>query len=192
MKRYPIVLLGMIFLGASFAFGATEDKPVPPSGEGWDVITGNYCTMYVRTDADLKVVEKKLKRRGFDITGNLTGSYSDDPKEKVSYRVDLIFRRVEEILNMYPRKINVTVVIYGSPSEMEDEYARIFGVRETKLISFYIYKTNTIYTNETDISDSVLAHEMGHTIADHYFVVRPPEKVREILSMYVDSHLEDD
>ena len=91
---------------------------------------------------------------------------------------------------MRPRKMRVKVKIFKDRAELNDEYYRIFGERGN-LISFYAYKFNTIYTTEDDISDSVMAHEIGHAIVDHYFVVRPPEKIKEILSQYVDMHLED-
>jgi Zn-dependent peptidase ImmA (M78 family) len=37
----------------------------------------------------------------------------------------------------------------------------------------------------------VIAHELGHAVCDHYFLVIPPEKVREMLASYVDAHLEE-
>jgi predicted Zn-dependent protease len=47
----------------------------------------------------------------------------------------------------------------------------------------------TIYTSEQDISDSVIAHEIGHAVVDHFFTVKPPEKIGEMLAQYVDVHL---
>ena len=36
---------------------------------------------------------------------------------------------------------------------------------------------------------STLAHEMGHAVIDHYFVIRPPSKVAEMLCEYVDKEI---
>jgi len=104
--------------------------------------------------------------------------------------MDLLFERAKEILDMHPRIKKIKVRIFKNRKELNKEYRRIFKENKS-LISFYIYKYNTIYTTESDISDSVIAHEMGHAIVDHYFAVRPPEKVRELLAQYVDLHLED-
>jgi hypothetical protein len=35
----------------------------------------------------------------------------------------------------------------------------------------------------------MLAHEMAHSIIDHYLRVRPPHATAEILARYVDGHL---
>ena len=71
-----------------------------------------------------------------------------------------------------------------------DAYQKIFGRRED-LYSFYVYENNTIYTTQPRLNQNVLAHEMGHAIVNHYFIVRPPETVRELISQYIDIHLED-
>jgi len=190
MSKIKIFFVILALLGALPAFG--EDKgALPADGKAeWDVTEGSYCTIYTRPGADLAMIERKLKRRGFYLEGHMSKSYATDPKEKLAFRMDLIFRRVEEILNMYPRKINVAVYVYASPSEMKNAYFEIFRVRED-VKSFYIHKNGAIYTDETDVSDSVLSHEMAHAISDHYFMVRPPDKVREILATYVDMHLDD-
>ena len=35
----------------------------------------------------------------------------------------------------------------------------------------------------------MLAHEMAHSIIDHYLTVRPPKRSAEILARFVDKHL---
>jgi hypothetical protein len=86
--------------------------------------------------------------------------------------------------------LRIKIKIFRTRKELNDEYSKIFAATED-IKSFYIYKYNTIYVSEEDISDSVIAHEMGHAIIDHYFSVIPPEKVRELLASYVDLHLAD-
>jgi Zn-dependent peptidase ImmA (M78 family) len=92
---------------------------------------------------------------------------------------------------MYPLTMKgLKIKIFRDREELNNEYYKIF-MQRADLKSFYIHKYRTIYTCETDISDSVIAHELGHAVCDHYFLVIPPEKVREMLASYVDAHLEE-
>jgi hypothetical protein len=98
--------------------------------------------------------------------------------------------RVKELLDMQPIMPKLKLRIFKNRGELNDEYFRIFNTRGN-CPSFYVYKYNTIYTSEADISDSILAHEMAHAVIDHYFTVIPPRGVAEVLASYVDIHLEE-
>lgn len=166
-----------------------ENGKTTPQSE-WKSLKSFYFTVYYRPGADLKKIERKLRKRApyFSVDSESRPLKTDE--DKIAYRMDLLFRRTKEILGMRPRVKNLEIRIFENRKELNDEYRRIFG-KKTNLISFYIYKYDTIYTSESDISDSVMAHEMGHVIVDHYFTARPPEKIREILSQYVDAHLDE-
>ena len=167
----------------------TEDIDHSISNE-WSSVKSDYFVIYYKADVDLKAIERKLRKRKFYVDAGIKPGYLSGSAEKVAYRMDVLFRRAREILGMYPRNMNTVIKIFRNRRELNEEYYRIFR-RKRSLKSFYIYRFDTIYTTADDISDSVMAHEMGHAIVDHYFVVRPPEKVREILAMYVDLHLDD-
>jgi len=117
-------------------------------------------------------------------------SRPETPPEKIAYRMDILMKKVEEILGMKPRKMRVKVRIFKNRKELNEEYYNMFKNNETPR-SFYIYKYNTIYTTERDISDSVMSHEMAHAVLDNYFVMRAPEEIAEILTRHVDLHLDD-
>ena len=55
--------------------------------------------------------------------------------------------------------------------------------------AWYVYELNTIYLNVDDVHEGMLAHEIAHSIIDHYLLVRPPKATAEILARYVDKHL---
>ncbi|MFC1867599.1 hypothetical protein ACFL0H_05635 [Thermodesulfobacteriota bacterium] len=46
-----------------------------------------------------------------------------------------------------------------------------------------------MYITIEDLHEGMLAHEIAHSIIDHYLTVRPPSESAEILARYVDSHL---
>lgn len=158
--------------------------------EDWKTLKSDYFTVYYRPGADLKKISGRLSGRSFFIGGKRDPDSIGTPAEKVARRLDILLRRAEDILGMYPRNLNIKIKIFKTQDELDDEHDKIFGKKE-RYKSFYVYKHDTIYTTERNMSDSIISHEMGHAIVDHYFVVRPPEKVREILASYVDVHLED-
>ena len=71
---------------------------------------------------------------------------------------------------------------------LHEAYYTITG-RDCCIRAWYIYESNTIYINADDVHEGILAHEMAHSIIDHYFSVRPPRATAEILARYVDKHL---
>ena len=177
-------------LFGEYVESARSDREIPPETEEWRAIEGAYFTVYYKPDTDLRPIERKLRRSGF-----FFGSSSDtlsSAEEKISSRIDRLFRKTEEALDMYPSGIHLTVRIFRSQSELNDEYYRIFKDLAEDSPAFYIHKYKTIYTTAEGISDSVIVHEMSHAIVDHYFGVLPPEKIREIISSYVETHLEEE
>ena len=91
---------------------------------------------------------------------------------------------------MYPSKIHVAINIYKTREGLDAVYEKFFN-EPNKAKSFYLYKTNTIYTTEEAIAENILAHEMAHCIIDHYFVILPPKKIQEMLAVFADVHLKD-
>ena len=156
----------------------------------WDTVKSDYFKVYYRPDANLKSLNRKLKRRTFYLSNPSTRKTVVTQEEKMAARLDVLFRKVKEILGMRPRVKPIKIEIHKDQRALNNRYFDIFG-KTKHYKAFYVYKYNTIYTSERGISDSVLAHEMGHAVVDHHFVIRPPEKIREMLSQYVDLHLED-
>lgn len=187
LKSLIIALLCMVFV----CLYAAPDPAAAQGDDGeWYTIESAYFTVYYRPGVDLKRVEKRLKMRPFYVAGAPKLDPFAGQEEKIAYRLDYIFKRVKEILELRPSIGRVKIKIYEDRHALQSQYYDIFCQR-TDVISFYIYKFNTIYTSEADISDSVISHEMGHAVVDNYFVMRPPETIREMLSKYVDMHLDD-
>ena len=132
-----------------------------------------------------------MRKRKFYITGLKNSDYSRNIQDKIGYRLDRLFVRAKQILDMNPRIKKIHLKIFKNRKEVKEEFFKIYRIRR-RVKSFYVYKFNTIFISEQDITDSVVAHEIGHALTDHYFVVIPPLKVREMLASYVDLHLEEE
>ncbi len=185
MKKCTVLafaLIGLLLFDCTGLF-AEDALPVPE----WYTIETGYFTVYYKPGTDLYKIEAALKKR---ISYFSAGMPADDAHvtDKIRYQLDLLFTRAEEILDMHPKDMRLAIRIFPTRLDLNEEYFRIFNAEEDYK-SFYINKFNTIYISAEDFSDSILAHEMGHAIVDHYFAVIPPEKVREILASYVDLHL---
>lgn len=158
----------------------------------WVTFNSGQLTIEYQNTVNLKAVAGKLGGRGLFSNG-LFGS--DRPsaatlEEEVVRRLERLLERAEEILDMYPPKLKLTVKIFNEGSSLEDAYFRIFGARKS-YEAFYVYQYGTIYTSAYGISDSVMIHEIAHAVVDNYFSTNPPPKVSELLAQYVDVHLED-
>lgn len=181
-KKYLLSgILALVFASNSLA---AEDQ--------WVRIDSRYCTILYANEVDLGQVNKRidLAPRSFGWIKWWSSSEKKDLTEKLADKFDQIFMKVEEILDMYPRRIQVKVKVFATKSKLDEAYYEIFG-EENRASAFYVYRFNTIYLEQGQISEKILAHELAHAIICHYFVILPPKKVQEMLATYVDAHLKD-
>ncbi|MEW6101568.1 MAG: hypothetical protein AB1481_04665 [Candidatus Omnitrophota bacterium] len=156
----------------------------------WQEHRSGYLNIYFEPDADLKAIHKRLHRRLFYVNSPGKTPALADSREKIAYRLDRLLERVMEVLDMYPAERNLNIKVFKKRRELSEEYYRIFRKRANPK-AFYVHKYRTIYASESDMTDTVIAHEMGHAVVDSYFRVIPPEKIGEMLANYVDMHLEE-
>ena len=93
-----------------------------------------------------------------------------------SSRVDRIVDRVQAILGVIPRDLRFKIYL---------KRGRLEGDKE----AYYDHKTKSIYVSVDSVSQGVLAHEISHAIIDTYFPASSPDKIKEIISQYVDKYL---
>ena len=113
----------------------------------------------------------------------------DDLQKQISEKVDLLFERVQEILDMHKKMPRVAIMIYPGKKQLRQVYEEIYQ-EKCRIRAWYRFKNNTIYLTVADLQVGMLAHELAHAIIDHYLIVKPPAATAEILARYVDSHLQ--
>ena len=158
--------------------------------DGWLNFQSAYFTVYYKPEVNLKRVLGRLHSRSLPSYSNLPTYTLTGIEAKVAYRLDLIFMRVRDILGMHPDKAEIKIKIYKNRRNITVELCYL-NQADGVCKSFYIYRFNTIYASEQDMTDSVIAHEMAHAVVDNYFSTTPPEKMAEILATNVDLHLDD-
>ncbi len=189
------LILGFIFcLSGADAYANVKDG-VPPSelvsDEGWNITKSIFCTIYFRDDVNINNVNTLIDTYKVDY-GLLEKPLrsAKNIEEEMGYKFDLIFYKVQELLDMRPKDLRVDVRIYRDQDNLDKIYMEIFDA-QNKFIAFYVFKINTLFSCEEKISANVLAHEIAHCVVDHYFSVIPPTKVAEMIAQYADAHLRD-
>ena len=164
-----------------------EDDERVERVDGWQRIDSRYCTILVDEGMDVRHVSGRVKT--WMIRPQTRRAKGEEtPAGELAAKCDTIFRQVLGLLDMYPPGIHVTLKVTHTQDEIKGVHAALYGYG-TEAIAFYVYEENAIYTTLRDLSTSVLAHEIAHCVVDHYFQVRPPRKVEEMLATYVDAHL---
>lgn len=155
-------------------------------------VNSDYCTIIFEGDVDLRKVDKRLDIKFINLSSvnRQELRHTSDLFERIALKCDIILLKAEQTLDMYPADFHVNIIIFENKEMLIDAYEEVFEERKD-LYSFYIYENNTIYTTQLRINQNVLAHEMGHALVNHYFIIRPPAVVRELISQYIDIHLED-
>ena len=158
--------------------------------QSWSIFKSAYFTVYYLPQDDLKSIERKLRTRILTSFGR--NSYPDNvrsPAEKIAYRLDMLFIRTRELLDMYP-DLRVNIKIFKTRKGLNAEYQNIYN-KNRDVSSFYVSKDKTIYTCEEDLSDSTIVQDMARAVVDQDIGIILPARLKEVFSSYVSSHLDE-
>lgn len=109
---------------------------------------------------------------------------------ELAHKVDVITRRVQQVLDMAPPRLHYTLEILPSVKAVQAAYQRIYG-KKTSFIGFYSPRKNTVYMSVSKAKLRILAHEVGHVVVENYFEISPPVKIHEVLAQFTERHLGD-
>ena len=193
LKIFFLVIWGGLFI--LFPFGLALGAP--PDGIPWKKLETKHATICYQSREDLKKFNSKIKYTpgAWGLKDLFSSSSSNDLKSKIKRKVDAVYQRAQEILDMRKRMKKVIIHLYPSQKDLHVAYGNIYkeSFRSYKTNSkpraWYTHSYKTIYLNLDDLHEGILAHEMAHAIIDHYLLVRPPSATAEILARYVDKHL---
>lgn len=146
-----------------------------------------FASIQYEEPGQLEEFARKIQPGALTVSLNqiFMGGGTSTPETKAGRYVDQLFQRVQTILEMLKPDLKIKLRLYGSKHDLSAEFSRISG-RPTQAPAFYWRETNTIYLDIERITSGILAHEMGHAIIAHYFIVSPPGKISELLCQYVD------
>ncbi len=191
MKKPLKILLFITIWVNSFLLSPCGVLQGETSGDiTWQSLETKYTIIHYQSLKDLKKFNHKVDYSPGEWGLKRLFSPSDSTKmiDKFKKKVDVLYERVQDILDMRKRMKKVTINIYQNKKQLRAAYWGIYK-KPCKLRAWYIYEYNTIYINVYDLHEGMLAHEMAHSIIDNYLTVRPPGATADILARYVDSHL---
>jgi hypothetical protein len=121
---------------------------------------------------------------------SLPSGESDTIEGEVKEKIDLIIEKVQTVLDMFPKKIDFSIVIHLSTEGVQKDFKRIYN-KEVDYIAFFSPGENTVFYSADNGTLRVVTHEIGHVVAEHYFTVSPPPKIHEVLAQYAETHITD-
>jgi hypothetical protein len=117
-----------------------------------------------------------------------SSSDSGGQVDHLKKKIDALYERAQEILQMRGKLKKVFINLYPDREALGQAYYRLTK-RQCRIRAWYVHRLKTIYINVEDVHEGMLAHEMAHSIIDHYLMVPPPSASAEILARYVDKNL---
>lgn len=112
----------------------------------------------------------------------------DTMEEDVKNKVELVAEKVMAVLDMYVPDLGFDVVIHKSPEGVQADFIRLYN-RDVRYIAFYSPRKNTAYFSARHASLRVVAHEIGHVVAENFFEVSPPPRIHEVIAQYAENHV---
>jgi len=194
-KGLFFILLGayLVFSPSGVVRGETSVNTL------WQSLETKYTVIRYHSLEDLNKFDKKIDYSPgeWGISRLFSSSGSESRMDKIGEKIDALYERVQEILDMRKKTKKLKINIYKDKNQLKIVYNKTYKKSHRAYKSsrhpraWYIHTFKTIYINVDDLHEGMLAHEMAHSIIDHYLLVRPPPVAAEILARYVDAHLFD-
>lgn len=111
-------------------------------------------------------------------------------EDEVLAKIDIIIEKAQVVLDMFPDTLHIGVVLLADADEVAEVYKNNYGSSASH-IAYYSLKQKTIYISIDDTNLEVFSHEVGHAVVDHYFKVRPPHNIHELMAQFTAKHISD-
>jgi hypothetical protein len=174
------LIVGLLFFNASLAFAQGRRTPLLTRSE--------YFVVYGQDEVDLYTLLTKLDFNYLLQLESLEVPADPNLQDVLAKTMDALYAQVSDILNINVYSFHGTVKFLRDRRQVEGEYYRIYRT-DFKEPAFYHHDRDTIYISYADLTLGMLGRAIAEAILSHYFVVPPTEKVREVLSGYVEYSL---
>jgi len=176
LRFYPIFT--MIFMGifCSLPLDCTAFE-----------IESRYTTITYSNNRDLRKFNKKLYLGR--LQSQIRGSGNTIESEVVA-KIDFIVEKVRAVLDMFPPKLKFSIVIHSNEREVQQDFRKLYKI-DVGYIAFYSPSANKVFYSANNAVLRVVAHEIGHVVAENYFTVSPPQRIHEVLAQFAEAHVTD-
>ncbi|MCM2285302.1 MAG: hypothetical protein NDI81_11000 [Desulfobacula sp.] len=111
-------------------------------------------------------------------------------EDEVISKIDFIVEKVMMTLDMFLPQLKFFIVIHPDEKTVQRDFNEIYKV-EVDYIAFYSPSRNTVFYSADNSSLRVVAHEIGHVVAENYFPISPPQRIHEVMAQYAEQHITD-
>lgn len=154
---------------------------------GFEIQT-RYATIEYENAKDLQRFNRKLRMGSLGF--RLSGKKNETVEDEVRNKIDVIVDKAGEVLQLYPANLKFKIVIRKSQKGVWAEWDRLYYTKE-KFIAFYSPGENTVFYSSKNINIEIVAHEIGHVIAENYFERPIPRNLHEMMAKDVQRRIKD-
>lgn len=115
---------------------------------------------------------------------------ADSIEDEVVAKIDFIVEKVMTVLDMYPTPLKFSIVICPDVKAVKNNFKLLYNI-ESDYIAFYSPSKNRVFYSADNATLRVVAHEIGHVVAENYFKISPPQRIHEVMAQYAEQHITD-
>ncbi len=189
--RAHITVLGVFFVVFFWAVVSSSASDTG-GGIGWQTLESEYIVVRFQKREHIEEFNNKIEYESGDwyLKKLVSGGGGFAMEDEVASKMDALFERVQELLDMKKNMEKVNINVYKNRQQLDGAYYSLYR-KKGSLRAWYSFNRNTIFVNVEDLHEGMLAHELAHAVVDHYLQMRPPKATAEILARYVDKHIQD-
>jgi hypothetical protein len=158
----------------------------------WQILDTKYAAIHYHSIKDLKEFNNNIDFpfSSMGLKWLFKKKSPNDIENDIKQKVDAVYEKVQEILDMRKSMKKVTIFVSHDKQELRSLYQKIYKT-PCHFRAWYVYESNAVYVSADDVHEGIIAHEIAHSIIDNYLLICPPKATAEILARYVDDHLFD-
>ena len=160
-----------------------------PSPAHSRIVKSRYATLHYTTKRLLNDFNDRI-RLGRKLNFIVRKKNIVTVEDEVIAKIDTIIEKAEVVLDMFPDNMHINVVLLETSGDVNRIYKQRYG-KKANHIAYYSLSEDTIYISVANAKLRVFAHEIGHAIVDHYFKVRPPYNIHELMAQFTEKHIND-
>ena len=163
------------------------------------LLTAQYADAFERKsrNATMRYEDEKTLKRfndelyfGRSLRRTLLKKNIVTTEDEAMAKIDIVIEKAQIVLDMFPNNMHITVEILPDAGAVAAVYKQKYG-RKANHIAYYSLSEDTIYISAKDASLEVFSHEVGHAVVDHFFEVRPPYNIHELMAQFTAKHIQD-
>jgi len=172
--RYVALLVGVLLFWA-------------PDVTAYDLVS-RYVTVSFSDYDDLRQFNNELYMGRLNSKIKKSRGYTIE--DEVMSKIDFIVEKVMAVLDMFPAGLKFSMVINANEKQVQNDFKKLYKV-DVDYIAFYSPSKNTVFYSADNATLKVVAHEIGHVVAENYFTISPPQRIHEVMAQFAEQHISD-